>query len=491
MDALPGSSWLGFGFNILGEYSTAACTQRVLVAPVAGQDTYTYAGNSYAVPTGVTVSSGSGSTMLDGTSFVAESLREVSTHFAAKAGLKGTYGGFSGSVDALYEADSNSETSLWYALVEGRLEGFSMAVDELKASDDFLADGDVKAVTGMASPTFDPAHPEPFFRIFRKWGTHIVSQLSMGAGIEYAASIDRTAAKDKETAGANLQLEYKAVLADASAQASVDWNSLTSTWSKSRRVTIEATGGSADLLGGLDPTFGDNFSDTFTKWLATVGQDPGVIDVRVQPMSSLFSGDLGAAFDHAIAAFVGNGAYVEATINALSTSGLIEVSHVVEAAAAPPAHQGGMQLVVVNATTLAVEYNQTGYYAGGDPATVWTTVFSGALQYAGASHISCLTVFAWKAGGLPNPAAQRWLQGYGASLEAWQDAVNNGNVDAPITYAFIGQGGLAPGQGIEQFDEMLASPSAFASVTSPFVPSIDGGYVLPGAAAQALAAAGS
>ena len=198
----------------------------------------------------------------------------------------------------------------------------------------------------------------------------------MGAGIEYAASIDKTAAKDKETAGANLQLEYKAVLADASAQASVDWNSLTSTWSNATRPDRGdgRLGGPARRPG--HPTFGDNFSDTFTKWLATVGQDPGVIDVRVQPMSSLFSGDLGVAFDHAIAAFVGNGAYVEATINALSTSGLIEVSHVVEAAAAPPAHQGGMQLVVVNATTLAVEYNQTGYYAGGDPATVWTTVFS-------------------------------------------------------------------------------------------------------------------
>jgi len=490
MDALPGSSWLGFGFNLLGAYSTDACTTRILVPTAAGQGTFTYGGNTYAVPTGVTVSQGSGNTMLDGTATVAESLREVETHFAAKAGIKGTYGNFSGSIDALYESDSSNESSVWYGLVEGRLEGFVMAVDELKPSDDFLAEPDVKALLALQNPTFDPAKPEPFFRIFRRFGTHLVSQLSMGAGIEYAASIDRTAATDKETASAKLQLEYKAVVADASAQAQVDWNSLTTDWSKHRSVSIAATGGSADLMAGLDPTFGGTFSAAFTQWLQTVGPDPGVIDLRLQPLSMLFSGDLADAVDRAIAAFVDNGAYVEAVIGALTTSGLIEVSHAVAPQTAPATPEGGMQLVVVDATTLAVVYNQTGYYAGGDPAPIWASVFSGAASYTSSRYIACLTVFAWKTGGLPTRDAQRWLEGFGASLQAWQDAVNAGDTDAPATYAFIGQGGLQPGQALEQF-AATDGKSAFASVTSPFVPSIDGGYLLPGAAASSLAGAAS
>jgi hypothetical protein len=313
----------------------------------------------------------------------------------------------------------------------------------------------------------------------------------MGAGIEYAASIDRSAATDAETASANLQLEYKAVLADASAQAQIDWNSLSTNWSKHRTVSIAATGGSADLMSGLDPTFGDNFSAAFTQWLQTVGPDPGVIDLRIQPLSALFSGDLADAIDHGIAAFAGNGAYVEASMTPLGTSGLIEVSHTVEPQAAPPKPQGGMQLVVVNASTLAVAYNQAGYYAGGDPGAVWTSVFGGASSYTGSGYIACLTVFAWKTGGFPARDAQRWLQGYGASFEAWQDAVNAGNDDVPCTYAFVGQGGLEPGQALEQFDAIVGSSSAFASVTTPFIPTIDGGYVLPGSPAQALAGAPS
>jgi len=68
--------------------------------------------------------------------------------------------------------------------------------------------------------------------------------------------------------------------------------------------------------------------------------------------------------------------------------------------------------------------------------------------------------------------------------------VNAGDTDAPATYAFIGQGGLQPGQALEQF-AATDGTSAFASVTSPFVPSIDGGYLLPGAAASSLAGAAS
>ena len=89
-----------------------------------------------------------------------------------------------------------------------------MAAGDLTPSAAFLADPSVAALTALQNPAFDPSSPELFYRVFRRWGSHVVTQVAGGASLEYAATVDRSAASDKQSVSAKLDLEYKAVLGD-------------------------------------------------------------------------------------------------------------------------------------------------------------------------------------------------------------------------------------------------------------------------------------
>ena len=58
-ERLPGSEWLGWGFDaLMGQYSTASCRRRILPELATGPDVFSYGGLTYAVPRGVAVSRG-------------------------------------------------------------------------------------------------------------------------------------------------------------------------------------------------------------------------------------------------------------------------------------------------------------------------------------------------------------------------------------------------------------------------------------------------
>ena len=64
---LPGSDYLGFGFNLLrGKYSTDSCTQLILPPLQPSSRTFASGSQTYTVPQGVAVAPGSGGTMTSG-----------------------------------------------------------------------------------------------------------------------------------------------------------------------------------------------------------------------------------------------------------------------------------------------------------------------------------------------------------------------------------------------------------------------------------------
>ena len=327
MVSLPDSDLLGLGFDILGEYSVKSVKGVVAALPPGAASQFTFGGTTYDVPSGVRAFQGSGQPSMTGKALVFESGREVQSHFAAKAGVKGTYGGFSGAFEALHGSDSSGGVSSWYGLLEGRLECFTMDLPNPSASPAFLADGDVQAM--LAGPVFNPSKADVFFRVFKKFGTHIVTQVSVGASIDYAATVNRSAASDKQAVSAKLDLEYKAAIADAAATATADWSTLGKTWANSREVSLNVTGGDESLMmPALDPGFGDNYSQQYLAWVKTINSNPKMIDFQLTPLSELsgFSGQLAQALDEAIDAYTGYGIYVEARKSPRGHSSLIEVS---------------------------------------------------------------------------------------------------------------------------------------------------------------------
>src|SRR5262245_41109265 len=135
-DSLPDVGLLGVGFDILGDYSATSRKERVVLLS-SECSTEQHAGKSYSVPQGVAVVEGTGAPSLVAEPSTFESDREIQKHFAAKAHVKGTYGSFSGEVEALYGFDQSAKESSWYALVESALHVMNLAIVDPKPSSAF------------------------------------------------------------------------------------------------------------------------------------------------------------------------------------------------------------------------------------------------------------------------------------------------------------------------------------------------------------------
>lgn len=106
MDAIPGAGVLGFGFDALGAYDTSSLTQAMLT-PVSGDSgTFSYGGTTYIVPDNVSVAQGTGDSTTGGTAFVAQSQQAFQSYFSEKAGLRGSYRGFSGQFNIFFSTEA-------------------------------------------------------------------------------------------------------------------------------------------------------------------------------------------------------------------------------------------------------------------------------------------------------------------------------------------------------------------------------------------------
>ncbi len=470
---LPSGGLLGFGFRINGRYSVESKTYPVCSPPSANITEYPVGNLTYDVPEGVSVTPGDGQPMTGGEAYVAESGLDMQKHFAAQANVSGSYGGFSGQVEAMFGSDTENSQSSWLAIVEGRHVAFSITIDNPQPDASFLADRLVKAM--LSHSLFDPKSPEDFFRVFRRFGTHVVVGVDVGAKILYAATIARSANSDKLSVGAKLSVEYKAVTHDqTTTEVETDWASLTSAWASSRRVSIAAIGGTSELLNGLDPSFGESCASAFTKWLGTVDERPGIVDLHLKSLSHMFESPVAEMIDEAITEYLKYGIYVEATISSTTYSGFVEVSGTVEHPKNPNTASGGIQLVIVDAQSGTTVYNKTVYGAGVNPTDAWTQLLGGVSALSSSEFYPVLTVFNWNSSsGYPPTEAASWLENCGASLAGWRslqaDAVQ-------LTYTFIGKSGALPGQGLECIDWDRGDHKAFASSSAPLVPKDGGGF---------------
>jgi hypothetical protein len=271
-------------------------------------------------------------------------------------------------------------------------------------------------------------------------------------------------------------VEYKAVLGEASGEASADWSSLGTSWAKSRQVTLSVTGGTeSKLAAALDPKFGDNFSQNYSDWLKTIDENPKLIDFGVMPLSELFSGKVAATLDTALAAYLDNGLYVEARITPQALSGTIEVSGKSIDQRSYADRSGGAQLVVLDATSLTPVHNRTIY--GAEKGDLWGELFEGTDALSATDYFCLFTVFNWQANMFPTGQPARWLTRCGATLESWERL--GATSTAYVAYAFIGRSDSPSRQGLEQFDYDRGHETAFASVTTALVPA-RGGFQIPG-----------
>lgn len=468
MNIIPGADVVGFGFNILGEYDTSSLTTQLFIHQTNQASDYTYAGITYAVPDNLAVVP---NTNEYGTTEVFQTAEQFQSYFSAKAGVSGSYGAFKGQFDAAYANTFNSNTSYWYCLSEASFNCWDIVLESTGLqwlSPGFSQDPSVDTLPSV----FNEENKEDFFQVFRKFGTHYVTQVVCGGNLNYYEAVETSYSSNEQEISANAQMEYKALFLSASAQSSAEWNQLGESWANSRVVTIACTGGDASILNVLNPGFGDDYSNLYSTWSTSVNTNPAVMQFTLRPLSTLFSGDTADAVQQALVAYTNGAIIAQANANMTLGTGpnnsnfttnatmicngnIISPDPVTQPPTTPSGYPiGGLQVALLDSDTQEVQMCKLYYQDNNDfnnQPLIYTDMLADIQQYGQGNYICVVTAFAVNLMNYPTADFANWLYSCGAALSGWKEYIGFTGSPGMVSYTCIGKKGLMPGQADEDF----------------------------------------
>lgn len=280
------TSLLGFGFNICG---MADISSGSTFAVVSGADD------------NVVTSSGDQETHIHAYTF--NSREEVTEHFASSVDLSYSGMAFDGEFSAKYGSGSESDTQNFYGLYD--VNRPSTITKLINMDSDSLSKGFAMSSDVLNLPTtFTPESAEQFYRIFRRFGTHVITEVTLGGRLSAYTTAQLSNTMNSHDASANIKLEYNALFYSTSAQSSTEWSKIDKNWSTEREITFAVIGGDPSHLASFTPDFGASGGDLISTWLGTVDATPGVVGFRLSPLSVVFDGPKATAVDKALESFL-------------------------------------------------------------------------------------------------------------------------------------------------------------------------------------------
>ena len=478
-NTIPGANALGYGFNILGEYDTSSLTSQLFVHKNQDADQYTFppTGITYKVPDNISVIE---YTKPSGGAQVFNTREQFQNYFAAKAGLSGSYGGFKGEFNAAYSNTLNTDVDYYYGMYTAEYTGWKLIQKNQSAewlSSDFIQDPLVKNLPAK----YTPENQEQFFNLFRKYGTHFVSQVTAGGSMDYFVAVEKTHTYSEQQISADISLEYKAVFVSAKAEAETEWKQLGEKWAENRKVNVAAVGGDNSVLNALDPGYGDSESGIFKLWSDAVMKNPAVVQFELRPLGLLFNGDTANAVHEALEAYVNGAVIVNANAdffrwkgpengNYITSSSILINSKVItpkpHVPVPPPQvwHQpnsprivvpiSGFQVVLYDPITFEVLMSHM-YYLDNSSMAAKKKVYDTMMKDINAigdntPYMCAVAGFAIDLLNYPTTAFANWLISCGADLSDWKKELSYTSTPAMVSYVFVGKRGLLTGSGTEQ-----------------------------------------
>jgi hypothetical protein len=178
------AAFLGYGFDIYGKMDLASGVKMSVVNP---------AGN---------VSTSSPTSPFTYTSSGNETRSEVEEAFKAQVGVKYDGFAFSGEFDASYSSSSRDSSDAVYGLcdivVPASIANLTNSGENYWSSD-FTTDTDVENLP----TTYSEDARQQFFRIFQRFGTHIVTQVTLGGHLRATSFSLATSSISKQDAAAS------------------------------------------------------------------------------------------------------------------------------------------------------------------------------------------------------------------------------------------------------------------------------------------------
>lgn len=314
MTTLAGVDMLGYTYDVLGKYADSSYIQHLVVPGIQdAEETKTFEYDNlddavYGYPATCEVFSSTPESSDFQTS--GSSYEEFSRSTEAQMGIEGSYGGFSGSIDAAYSESVRSSSSYYYSSILEAVSGFVLRIKDENLALSAAVQADVD------DPAVDPE------TVFSRWGTHVVTGVVVGGQCRYWSY------GSKETFAEESDFTVAAGASYAGASGSGKYSE-----SSSQQSDEVRTSSGLEVLGGT--TAGraavDGEPEGFDVWSSTIPYQPAVIGFPYGDLRPLWkfcsdaarAQELEDAFDRLYVPMRGEAAwrYVEGS----SADGTIEV----------------------------------------------------------------------------------------------------------------------------------------------------------------------
>lgn len=473
MNPINGSSAVGYGFNALGTYGPASLTSQVFLQTFTAGQTYTdpNTGTTYSVPDNVVVVNYS---PMSGGTRVYTSQYDLQEYLSVSGSISGSYGGFSGEIEASYSSALQEWGSCFYALTNAWIASWSLALKDISLANTTPA---FQAIVNGLPSQFDPSKPEPFFEFFYQQGTHYVHDVGVGGYFCYYEAVNNSGSYTQQQVQASVSLEYDAVFASASAQSQADWQKLGQQWVNDRIVTVTAMGGTPASLNNLNPNFGTDAQSSYQAWLDSIARNPSAVQFNLRPWDNLLApgSPKQIALQNALASYMNWNIYVRANADGMGSGssevavlGSIEPPQVWPAN--PPARQSGIQITIVDSAALVVNFSKVYYFSdsnGSNAPALFNQIMADMAGVQGNYQYCAIVLFNSPWGVPPDSRLIAWMNQFGITGSQWlANYYNCGGGGISYNYAGLGLYGSGHSeetcsicsQGVPTINELNVNP---------------------------------
>ena len=470
---------VGQGFNVYGAFTSESLVRPLVNPAKAGTSIFNFQGKDYTIPDYVVGVEDPRSYVIR---TVSETREEAQSVLAVHAGVGGSYGAFSGEIEADFNLDRNSSSNSYFcywrsinslAILETNPDLAKKAI-----SDDFAA-----AVAKLPLPLTDQ-NRTAYFDFFATFGPFYTRHVCLGGDLTFLNQVRRDESITKSSVELSVKAQYEGLFAtgklDLSGITKAQWAS----YQNDSRVTVQGIGGDPALLAqlaGVDPwNFSKASVDLATAWTNSLGTKPGIVDFGLAGIWELISEPEHAAAVQQAWQLYSEVMHPSITIQSWSTSlpwpcktparPPIVISDKIIKPETPPQSPVGAQVVVLAGNeaigphsilfdryySIPLEYSWPRNYQA-----MWNQIATDLDGYDQRGNILLLVTFGQFLNMPPTDSAVAMFETAGASytLQFWLTHCNPGSQMAnpavwtasPRVYALVGVFGQRPGTGVEAF----------------------------------------
>jgi hypothetical protein len=430
---LPGTEFLGRAIDIFGMYSRDQTTTPLYTwTPGQPYNTeYAQANNTSAI--GVNLYTGSS------TSF--ESRQSVSSYFTSQASLNisGTF--FNAEFEADYTQINQDDLDYIYGMSEYHASLWNITLQDATQVASYVA----KNVFYMNIPTsYTPENQSVFFAFFDAFASHFVTSVTVGGRFYYTAAVSTSSEYDSTAVQANMSIETDALFfASSSAQASIDWQKVTTSWTQARDVNLIVVGGDTSIMGALQPVYGNWDGQLFQNWLASVTTSPGIVGYTVSDISPIFPPEKQAAVKAAAADYVATHLYLESATG----SCLIRYNGLPAVPEGGGQYTWGFQASAYDRNTMKQVFaNSYAITNTDDWLAANEAIMNDLAPYLDSNHVIAMSSWTMLAWAYPNVELASLMEALGADLTQWANlnALENYANWVHLNFCLVGVPNEAP-----------------------------------------------